>query len=300
MRNAYRAGPVGGGAPALPGWWDAEQKLWAEDAYQDGTATGNVAWAALALLTLDAAAPKTDYRAGAAQILGWIAANTADRRSPAGFSGGVDGFDPVQTRLAWKSTEHNLDVYAVANWLHRLGGRPEDARVALEARNFLDAVFVTDQGGFRLGTKPDGTLQPLDQVALDTQLWPQLGVTDAPASWRRALAFATHKMALPGGFDFNSDRDGVWVEGTAQAALTLRTLDEYERASHLLDQLQHEVAPSGYLYASSIPRLTTGLPIGPASPGNDFYYFRRPHLGATAWAVLAGIGWNPFTGQTGD
>ena len=29
----------------------------------------------------------------------------------------------------------------------------------------------------------------------------------------------------------------------------------------------------------------------------DFFYYRRPHLGATAWAVLAETGWNPFTGE---
>src|SRR5256885_13305622 len=45
LRNAYRAGLVSGDSSiALPGWWDAKQKMWAEDAYQDGTATGNVAW----------------------------------------------------------------------------------------------------------------------------------------------------------------------------------------------------------------------------------------------------------------
>lgn len=298
IRNAYRAGPVGDGAPALPGWWEAERKLWAEDAYQDGTATGNVAWAALALLTLDAAAPAAGYRAGAARMLGWISANTLDSRSPAGFSGGVDGFDPVQTRLTWKSTEHNLDVHAVAAWLYRLDGRPDDAHLAAKARGFLDAVFVADPGGFRLGTRPDGTLQTLDQLALDTQLWPQIGVADAPAAWRRALDLAARRMGLPGGYDFNDDRDGVWIEGTAQAALTLRALGRRQQADRLLDGLRREVSPTGYLYASSIPRLTTGLAIGPASTGNDFYYFRRPHLGATAWAVLAGAGWNPFTGRS--
>ena len=297
VRNAYRAGSIGDGALALPGWWDAEQKLWAEDAYQDGTATGNVAWAALALLTLDTAAPAAGYRAGAARMLGWISANTVDSRSPAGFTGGFDGFDPSQTRLTWKSTEHNLDVHALATWLYRLDGRPDDAHLAAKARGFLDAVFVAEEGGFRLGTRPDGTLQPLDQIALDTQLWPQIGVSDAPAPWRRAVDLAARRMALPGGYDFNGDRDGVWVEGTAQAALTLRAMGRLRQADQLLDGLKREVSPSGYLYASSIPRLTTGLAIGPASTGNDFYYFRRPHLGATAWAVLAGTGWNPFSGN---
>ncbi len=300
VRNAYRAGPVGDGPPLLPGWWDAKQNLWAEDAYQDGTATGNVAWAALALLTLDTAAPKAGYRAGARRMLGWIGEHAHDHRAPEGFSGGADGFDPAQTPLAWKSTEHNLDVHAVAAWLHRLDGRPEDSAMATIARGFLDAVFVPDPGLFRLGTKPDGSLQPTDHVALDTQLWPLIGVADAPAEWRRAMAYAEAHMAVPGGFDFDADRDGAWSEGTAQATLTLRALGREPEAARLLDGLAGQVSPSGYLYATNVPRLTTGIAIGPASKGPDFFYFRRPHLGATAWAVLAATGWNPFTGRSVD
>jgi hypothetical protein len=44
--------------------------------------------------------------------------------------------------------------------------------------------------------------------------------------------------------------------------------------------------------------LTTGLALSPASKIDDFYYYRLPHLGATAWAALAATGWNPFTGET--
>lgn len=297
LRNAYRAGPVVKGPPALPGWWDADQKLWAEDAYQDGTATGNVAWGALALLTLDAAAPEAGYRAGARQMLDWITAKTTDRRPPAGFSGGVDGFDGQQTALRWKSTEHNLDVHAVAAWLHRLEGNPGDAHAAALARSFLDAAFAAERGMFRLGTTPDGALQPTDRTALDIQLWPLLGVADAPQAWHRAVDYAERELAVPGGFDFDDDRDGLWIEGTAQAALTLRALGRTNDAFRILDGLEAQIAPSGLLFAAGIPRLTTGLAVGPNSIGNDFYYFRRPHLGATAWAVLAATGWNPFTGR---
>ncbi|GMA76521.1 hypothetical protein GCM10025880_29380 [Methylorubrum aminovorans] len=52
IRNAYRAGPVRERPVLLPGWWDAANNRWFEDRYQDGTATGNVAWVALALLNL--------------------------------------------------------------------------------------------------------------------------------------------------------------------------------------------------------------------------------------------------------
>jgi hypothetical protein len=298
VRNAYRAGPVGAGPLALPGWWDAKQKLWAEDAYQDGTATGNVAWAALALLNLDAAAPQGGYRAGARRMLAWIDGQASDQREPQGYSGGVDGFDPSQTRLTWKSTEHNLDVHAVAAWLHRLDGKPDVARIAATARGFLDAVYAPDPGVFRLGTNPAGQLQPTTHIALDTQLWPLIGVVDAPESWRRALDFAERNLATRGGFDFNEDRDGLWVEGTAQAALTLRALGRGADAARLLTTLGRQVSPSGFLFATDVERLTTGIAIGPASVEPDFYYFRRPHLGATAWGVLAARGWNPFTGRS--
>lgn len=297
IRNAYRAGPVGDGAALLPGWWDAERKLWAEDAYQDGTATGNVAWAALALLTLDGARPGGADRDGARRLLAWITAHAADARSPAGYSGGVDGFDPSQTVLRWKSTEHNLDVHAVASWLHRLDGDPGTAETAATARAFLDTVFVPDPGAFRLGTVPEGDLQSLSHAALDTQLWPLVGVGNPPATWRRAMTYAERHLAVPGGFDFNEDGDGLWVEGTAQAALTLRALGRLDAANGLLDGLKRQVSPSGYLFATDVARLTTGIAIGPASTAPDFFYFRRPHLGATAWAVLAALAWNPFTGR---
>src|SRR3984893_15023560 len=65
VRNAYRAGPVGEGAPALPGWWDDEQKIWAEDPAQDGTSTGNVAWAALGLMGLQQATRQAVFLADA-------------------------------------------------------------------------------------------------------------------------------------------------------------------------------------------------------------------------------------------
>jgi hypothetical protein len=297
IRNAYRAGSVAEGPALLPGWWDARQNLWAEDGYQDVTATGNVAWAALALLNLDAGAPDAGYRAGARHLLDWITTHAADRRAPEGFSGGRDGFDPAQTALAWKSTEHNLDVHAVAAWLHRLEGRAEDALTAATARGFLDAVFESGAGAFRLGTTPEGRLQPLDHVALDTQLWPLIGVADAPAAWRRSIAYAEGHLAATGGFDFNEDRDGLWVEGTAQAALTYRALGRTAQAERLLGTIARQVSSSGLLFATDVTRLSTGIRIGQASTQDDFFYFRRPHLGATAWGVLAATGWNPFTGR---
>ncbi len=104
---------------------------------------------------------------------------------------------------------------------------------------------------------------------------------------------------MAGGFDFNDDRDGLWIEGTAQAALIYRVLGRQSEAGALLDTIAAESSPSGWLYATREARLSTGLMIGPWSTENDFFYFRRPHLGATAWAVLAATGHNPFLPSQG-
>jgi hypothetical protein len=111
------------------------------------------------------------------------------------------------------------------------------------------------------------------------------------------MTSAERQLGVGGGFDFNNDRDGLWVEGTAQAALALRILGRANDASKLLDGLASQISPSGYLFATREPRITTGLKITSASTEPDFFYYRRPHLGATAWAVLAGTGWNPFNGR---
>ncbi|CAO4134811.1 hypothetical protein [Methylorubrum extorquens] len=291
IRNAYRAGPVRARPVLLPGWWDAANKRWSEDRYQDGTATGNVAWVGLALLNLRDATQDPRFEKGATRLAAWIRARTARHNGP-GFTGGLDGYDPDQASLSWASTEHNLDIVALGMRL----GKPDDRAMAASARTFLDAAFDERAGCFRMGTDTDGHMRGVEAVALDTQLWPLLGVVDPPEAWRRALYCATTRLGVPGGFDFNDDRDGLWVEGTAQAALAYRSVQNEATAGELLQTLAGQRAPSGWLYASREARLTTGLRIGPASTQDDFFYFRRPHLGATAWAALAALGHNPFTG----
>jgi len=293
LRNAYRDGPAGAGAALLPGWWDGEKNIWGEDAAQDGTSTGNVAWAALALLTLHQATGDASYLSGARRLMDWVIANATNGSD--GFSGGFHGYDPQQVRLTWMSTEHNADVYAVAAWLSRVTSEPRYQDAAQKARRLLDRSFRGDH--FLLGTKADGSDADPNLLALDVQLWPWMAVPDAPA-WRKALGFAEAHLAVDGGFDFNGDRDGVWVEGTAQAALAYRMVGDPAASQRLLAGLRADHTTSGLLNATRSGRLTTGLSIDPtgATTTPDFFYYKRPHLGATAWAVLAEAGWNPFTG----
>jgi hypothetical protein len=282
LRNVYRAGAQTERPLPPMGWWQANQGRWVEDDYSVGTATGNVAWAALALLTLN----ETE---AARRLADWIESHTRDTQGPGGFTGGIFGDGADGQHLTWKSTEHNVDALALFMWLGRSAS-------ATQARHFLDAMWDKSGGRFFIGTAPDGVSINTASSGLDAQLWPLL-LRDSPSDWRRTLDFAKAAHGVAGGFDFSNDRDGLWVEGTAQAALAFKAVGRPRDADRLLRQIAQQKSPGGLLYATREARITTGLALTPASPTDDFYYYRRPHLGATAWAILADLGWNPLTGM---
>ncbi|BAI76657.1 hypothetical protein AZL_e03120 (plasmid) [Azospirillum sp. B510] len=296
LRNTYRAGAQRQRPIPPNGWWDAIGNHWAEDAYQVGTATGNVAWAGLALLTMADVTGETRFRDGAAELARWVVEHTRDPRGPGGFNGGVQGFDDAPQPLTWKSTEHNTDLVALFGWLGNASAG-DFAGPEGEARGFLDKLWAAGGDHFPIGTGPDGVSVSNSTSGLDAQLWPLL-LPKAPEGWHAALSYAERAHGVDGGFDFNDDRDGMWVEGTAQAALAYRAVGRPGDADRLFGELLKEISPGGYLYATRPQVLTTGLAIGPDSKTDDFLYYRRPHLGATAWAALAALGWNPFTGKT--
>ncbi len=292
LRNAYRAGPVTG--QVLPnGWWDAKANRWLEDPQQFGTATGNVAWAGLALLALDEATGEARWREAAAHLARWIVNHTSGVGTTSGFTGGIDGFDDHPDQLTWKSTEHNIDAAALLTWLARVDSSDAWQPSARKARRFVASQWDAATGHFLIGTLPNGG-ENTAVSALDVQLWAQLLPTAQP-QWRRAMAYVESNYRVNGGFDFNTDRDGLWLEGTAQAALAYRVLAEPAKAKVLFASIDTQFAPGGYLYATREARITTGLALGPRSTHADFYYYHRPHLGATAWAALAALDWNPFS-----
>jgi hypothetical protein len=293
LRNVYRAGATGK-VPLPNGWWDAPQNRWVEDAYQASTATGNVAWVALALLALHEATGDAVWRDAAQKLALWVVANASDARGAGGFSGGLQGFDADAQPISWKSTEHNVDLVAVFDWLAGGSGSRDWRGHARSARHFVESQWDAKTGRFLVGTQSDGVTPNRDTSALDVQLWPLLLKDDA-RDWQRAIGYAEREHGVAGGFDFNSDRDGLWLEGTAQAALAYGRLGRVRERDELLATIAAQFAPDGFVYATREPRITTGLAIGNGSNSADFYYYRRPHLGATAWAALAARDWNPFT-----
>ncbi len=296
VRNAYAAGPIKPGVITLPGYWSAERGAWNQDAYQVGSATGNQAWAVLALLEAYRQSQEQSYLQAARRILDWTQANTYDSQTPPGFIGGFYGYPPTPQRQGWKSTEHNVDLAAAWDALDRLHANAQAASQALIARRFVDSQWDADQGRFLIGTLPDGHTQEREKSGLDAQIWPLIAVRDRPADWQRSLAFIDHAHRFADGYGFNRAPDGLWTEGTAQAAAVAQLSGAPQQAQPLWAVLVAQQAGDGWLFATPQAQISTGLAIGPTSTTNDFFYYHLPHLGATAWAAIAATGVNPFTG----
>jgi hypothetical protein len=298
VRNAYRAGPMTEDKAALPGRWDAGKKQWISDAYQVSTATGNVAWAALLLLNLSEAERSPGYMASARKLLGWVEQRTRAKNAPDGYNGGWYGWDNAQRAQTWKSTEHNIDIAMAAGWAARAGGAGEAERQqARTALDFVNRMWNASEQRFNIGTKEDGATISTEASGLDAQLWPLLAAPEGSCAWTRGLDWVEKNHRSGEGYGFSRNPDGIWTEGSAQAAATL-VARKGAAPEALWQLLASQRADNGLYYATPSTRISTGLAIGPDSTGADFYYYRWPHLGATAWIALAATGFNPFTGKT--
>jgi hypothetical protein len=231
------------------------------------TATGNQAWAGLALVALG-------HRAAAERAAEWIAETQA---SALGFRGGVGD---QGRQLGWKSTEHNADAVALFASL----GWSEQAE---SAASFLASMF--DGEHFVTGTLDDGVTRNPRPLPLDAQLWPDLATGLYPA----AVQWARGALSADGGVSYSdADRSAVWLEGTAQLAVALqvRGLDASEPLERVwLAQRSGQNADGYGVLAARRDGLRTGV-------GDTLS--ATLHTGTTAWAVLAGLGVNPL-GQPG-
>lgn len=285
LRNGTLAGP-----PANPvklnGWQDGAN--WAEDGYQSGSDTGNLAWAMLALLGLHQAGAGDQYLRGALHIAAYVERSFA---AP-GFTGGTFGGEPKPQQNSWKSTEHNIDLAAAFARLADATHDPHWAMRAAQARTLVAAMWDKHCSCFAAGTGLDGKT-PNRFLALDAQLWPLLALPGGAARYGAALKTVRAKMMVQGGFTYSETGKAVWTEGTAQAALLASLMRQPAQAVRLLAAVERNRAPDGGYFAADHDT-DTGFRLD-TDPSQARTYFHLPHLGALAWAALAQHRFNPFT-----
>lgn len=250
--------------------------------------TGNIAWTGLALMQLYRATKDETYRAAAQKLASFIVANAFDTRGKGGFTGGLTASGG---KLLWKSTEHNIDSYA----LFRMLG---DKANAAHALRLVKAMWSKRGGYYFIGTGTDGkTINRDDPTPEDVQTWSFLstGIEKHKGSIDWALA---NLSATGGGFSGLSfevrDRSGVWFEGTAHAAAALEargTGDDLNAAQLLLNDIEVGQTSAPNADGNGIDAASKD---GLKTDDNGDVYYAALHTGATGWYCIAKQSGNPF------
>jgi hypothetical protein len=320
LRNAYASGELIDpryGVTRIPGAYDPTARRFLEDENAVGSDTGNMAWAALALVKAHALLPKRagdPYLNAALSLARWVSDNTRIDDALGGFAAGVQGFERAagnpegQERKNYRATEHNIDLDALfARLADAAGPETPDGRYwtsqAAHARTFVDKMRNdgADAQYLWTGARPDGTINK-SVIPLDAQTWAVLR-TREPATYAAALDWALRNCSEKGrhdAFGFKCDNgDGAWWEGTAQVAAALRWLKRDQDAVPVLARLREaqlsNTKSPGALPAASRCGLPTGFDLSYRSGKTiPWLYPDLPHIGATAWFIFAALGINPY------
>ena len=254
---------------------------------------GNMAWAGQALVRVYAATGRTAYLTAAEAIGTWVQAHCRDTRGPGGYTGGETAGGQ---QIEWKSTEHNIDLYALFSMLAAQTRDPAWSARAAWARSFVARMWDPRQGRFYVGTTTDGAT-PNDSVRPeDVNSWSYLALRDrryaASVGWN--VRNLTVSAAGFTGVSFcRASRTGIWYEGTAHLADALEFRGQpgdAARAAQYLSALYHAQARGpGTDRRGIIAASRDGLP---DCGGGTFS--ASLHTGTTAWYILAARKVNPL------
>jgi hypothetical protein len=258
--------------------------------------TGNLAWTGLALAQLYRVTGARSYLTAAVRIADFVQANTYDARGAGGYTG---GFTAGGSKIRYKSTEHNIDLYALFTMLAQLTPNRAWSAHAQHALGFMRAMWDADGGFFNIGTGNDGvTVNTSDPTPEDVQTWSFLA-TRLPG-YRASIDWALKNLSATGGgfqglsFEIR-DRSGVWFEGTTHAAAALKARNlsgDARKAAQLIADIETAQAQAPNAGGKGIDAASKdGLKTGDAA--NDRYYASL-HIGTTAWYCLAKQSQNPF------
>lgn len=176
------------------------------------------------------------------------------------------------------STEENCDAYAA---LMAFGYTAQAAKVA----SFLNLQWNASQKRFNVGEVP-----PDPAVFLDPQTWGIQALGSAgPAEAPKALDFVIARMRCTksdtnnrftvDGFDFNEDKDDVWLEGTAQMASAFYTVGRPADGDHFLQEVAKSQNANG-----GIPYSVRG---GTAETGEDYWEMTTAlALSSSGWFII--------------
>jgi hypothetical protein len=254
---------------------------------------GNMAWVGQSLVQLYGRTHRAAYLTSATSIATWLQTNTEDARGAGGYTG---DYLPSGAKIRWKSTEHNLDVYAFFTMLAAETGDGSWTTRAAWAKQFVASMWSAKQHRFFVGTGNNGVSPNASFKPEDVNSWTYLAFEN-PA-WASAPDWDVSNLSVTaGGFSgvsfCSGDRSGVWFEGTAHLA------DALAIRNKPVDAAKAQAYLSTIELAQTSGLNNDGLGIIAASKNglrdcDGDAYFASLHVGATAWYVMAASKTNPF------
>lgn len=302
LRNGYQCGPV----ESFPGWYSQRKtryamlpgfnyqltQKWHEDFQMVSTDTGTMAWAALALCELAAGEAGGTYGA-AADRLGRFLLTLWDEAA-GGYLAGHLGWEGEAVPAQVVNTQFSLELCAAFGRLHQLTG--DSAYLSARESALASALgfYQPGTGRFVPGAFTDTGEAVTSAGLLTANVTAALALPDSHAAEReKALAYVEENLAVGEGYaSATSDLSGVWLNGTAMMAAALRANSGEDRAAELLTYLAASRDDAGNLFAADKDGLASGWHnYGDNQPVT---FYRRAHLGSTAWLSLAQAGENPL------
>ena len=310
LRSVYAAGDIAlpdgwlangrSGTVASPGFYDEPAgrfvDLWTQGDDLGALDVGNNAWVMIAQLALFRRTLDQRYLSEAALLGTFIEGFLSTAGDYPGYLGGTSSPDfPAATPRTYASTEHNIDAFAAFTSLYNATGDARWKHDADLAASFVAKMWDPVVAAFRAGTLDPHTRNELaGQLPIDVQAWSVLSLPNVLVDHPEILVSATGHQGVTQrkltGFDFNDDRDGIWPEGTAQMAVAYAFAHETSRARALQASLLTLQRTPGIGDAFGISASVNDA----LSTGFRFEYFRRLHVGATAWNVLGQLSINPY------
>jgi hypothetical protein len=253
--------------------------------------SGDMAWEILALLQYYKTSNDTDQAFlatvldAAKKLANFTVSNLRDNAS-AGFFHGL-----LQKPNGTKSVEQNIDLYVAFMRLYEI---TKDANWKAQADWALQYVRST----FKVDHYPAGTG---NELVMDTNPLATLGMVDglntakytSMLNWSKAFTETLADGFI--GFDFDTNKDGIWFEGTSQMVLAYKTLTNIPQANLYLNG---NLSSKGLRNVQAVYN-SSGIPAAShhyvTTPW--YYLFKNPHIAATCWYIFAERSYNPLWGM---
>jgi hypothetical protein len=173
------------------------------------------------------------------------------------------------------------------------------------AANFVYSMWNPDEKYFHTGTYEDGNTNT-SNPNLGAQVCYILAFKDWSSNYTKGITWANQACWHPdylspnylqrlNGFDYNTDKDGIWMEGSAQAALANKMIGWSGRWDTTITSLEY--VQSQHKYPTRFNLNNKGMvaaDLNYLSTGWNFYYHNRLSIGATCWYIFAKSVINPY------